>query len=161
MNLLIASAIAAVQEQSVHAFLVARRAAARNHAPNAGGTNAGMTEEARVSYERNAREQISDLGEEPFAETREAMRNYLLHSRAITTPEERGAELTAMVAGFRILRELCDQYETMAARVARVESNVSVRTLANAAGISERNAIKRYRLIPGEGLTSPISASKP
>lgn len=154
MNLLIASAMAIAQDESVHALLTERRlSASQGRGPGAGGTNGVVSPEAAAEA---ARAEVVEMATATAGTAHDAMRAYILRNRGTRTAEETAADLIAMTIGFRKLRDLCDEFESMAGRVARVEGGVSVRALANSTGISERNAAKRYRLIPGEGLTSPI-----
>lgn len=150
MNILIASTIATARNESLHETLTAHHLTAQKQTPNAGGTN-GKPDEARAAKE--AEEAVLEFSKKPFGPAIDALKDHLVRSRALTDQESRANDLVAMVQGARQEREQLDELEMAAARAARIEG-VSIRALANAAGISERNAIKRYKQIPGEGLSS-------
>lgn len=150
MNILIATAIAIARNESIHDTLTAYHFAAQKQAPNAGGAN-GEPDEAQAA--KAAEADILEFSKKPFGPPIDALKDYLVRSRALTSQETRANNLVAIVQGARRTRQQLDELEMAAARAARLEG-VSIRTLANAAGISERNAIKRYKQIPGEGLSS-------
>lgn len=155
MNILIASTIATARNESIHDTLTAQHLASQKQAPNAGGTHPEANEDRAA---KNADETILESSKKPFGPPVDALKEHLFRARNLdlTDQDARGKDLVAIVQGARQLREQLDELEKVAARAARLEG-VSVRELANAADITERNAIKRYKQIPGERLSSVAS----
>lgn len=66
-------------------------------------------------------------------------------------------DLLAMIQGARKLRDWLDDFEKLTGRYAHL-TGTTIRQLADATGVAERSAAARYRPIPGEGLTSPLTS---
>ena len=68
---------------------------------------------------------------------------------------EKTEEMLAMLVGARSLREGLDDLEVTMGRALRI-AGVPNHVLANATGMTERSASKRYKPRPGEGLSSRV-----
>lgn len=150
MKILLALATAATRGESIRSVLTTRKieadkAIAKNLLPRPPITAADA--------EARAKSELLSLADEQLSTPSTTLRDYLAQSKVEGLTETVADDLVSLAAGARQLRDWLDELEITAGRAARAHG-ASARSLAQATGIAERNAAKRYRPIPGEGWTS-------
>lgn len=150
MKIIIDLAVAAARGESIRSILTTARMTNEN-ATYFGGTNAPAT---RLDAEGEADADLLELADENLGTPSEALSGHLSQLRRSLKTEEAVVDaLVEITVGARKVRDWMDDLEVTAGRVARAHG-ASARRLAEATGIAERNAAKRYRLVPGERWTS-------